>query len=142
MASRYFFTERASRPFQINGREYRFTPTDTVGVQLIGVYEAADDQAVADLLSFVGRGVVEITLDDFQLEKKRTKPHASNNSSALRLVSLPVQQSPDSPAQPAPPAKPDPDQAARIISIADVVRVGPVHSPSPIVSSDDRVSKT
>lgn len=140
MPSRYFFTETAGRIFQAGGRNYQFEPTDTIGVRLVGVLEAATPEDVANLLSLVGRGVVEIPLQDFELEKKRTRPAASASSSSSRPATMPVLPSRDFNAPPAPAVKPDPDQAVRVISLASVLKTGPVNSPRGSVGADERVS--
>lgn len=139
--SRYFLSHRATQPVHVDGRNYLFMPTTVSGNMVFGVYEAATPQAEADMARALKLGgVEEISLADFEAEKKRTPPSASSGSSPLRPVSLP-QPSPSidsvSLAASAPkPEKADPEKSVRIVNAAAVLRLGRVNSPSLVAESE------
>jgi hypothetical protein len=146
---RYFFTEQAAVPFVISGRTYNFTPTGVVSGRLVGVLEATTDQVLADLLSVVGRGVVEIDVKDFEIEKKKLSPSTSAGSSpssnraaapsALQSVSLQAKTGVLRAAGESP--EPKADQPKPLPSIKDVIVVARVSPVQPLVKASDRTSK-
>lgn len=146
---RYFFTEQAAVPFVISGRTYNFTPTGVVSGRLVGVLEAATDEALADMLSIVGRGVVEIDAQDFELEKKKQSPSISvasspsNNQVAApsALQSLSIHPKAGVPRAAGESPEPKPDAPKPLPSVKDVIVVARVSPVQPLVKASDRTAK-
>lgn len=144
---RYFASHRAAQPVGINGRNYSFTPTTIAGNMVFGVIEASTPESEGDLaeLARLGKGVEEITREEYEAEKKRT-PRKESSGSLLSPRPIP-QPSPSMDAQSAPSGepeqKPEPDPArqTRVVSLASVLRTSRLNPPNALVDEKDRLRK-
>ena len=135
---RYFFTLDSRRVFVVNKREYRFQPLRLGQGAIPGALAVDGAQAEADLLGLVGRGVKEISADEYEAQKKRLSQTAAYaKSSSLRNsrpVFLPPLSTPTHPPAGSAEGKSDDSSAAKKVlpTVHDVLRVGPISPRQPL----------
>jgi hypothetical protein len=84
---KYYFTQLASRPMTLSGKQYRFLICEQVSGRSCGVYEAQDEneERVLDDAVRAKRGVREISPEAYEeLKKKATRTIQSPKSAGFR----------------------------------------------------------
>lgn len=82
MTTRYFLTTNASRQYKAGGKNFSFELTQNVSASWRGVLAVADEAAANTLAAAGIPQITEITLEEYEAEKKTVHPSTSSKSNA------------------------------------------------------------
>lgn len=146
---RHFFSLRANRPLEINGRTYKFTPVSFIAGNFQGVL-SVEGQAEIDLLEAVNRrlAVQEISGEEAESLVKKASPTKSSVVSSVSTAKPPraVAQMSLSPTkqqgvESAPSETPQTESASsgKLPEPHDLIKIERVAPPQMFIEEKDRV---